>query len=120
MNKKFIVVGVIVCILIVVGIIVSTSKPVPQKETLASTTPVAQKQFTMAEVAQHNTKDSCYTTVQGKVYDLTPAINTHPGGPDKIASICGIDGTQAFLGKHGGQPKPEAGLAKLQIGVLAQ
>lgn len=127
MNKKTIIVGLIICILIVIGVVVIITKPQTTQSNpvnpVTSSVPGAtttEKQFTLTEVAQHNTKDSCYTIVRGNVYDLTPAISTHPGGLDKIMSICGIDGTNAFVNKHGGQPRQEAGLAKLQIGVLVQ
>ncbi len=76
--------------------------------------------FTMAEIARHNGRASCYTAIRGLVYDLTSAINTHPGGPDKILALCGKDGTDAFVNQHGGRPRQEAGLAKLQIGILVQ
>ncbi len=119
MNKKIFGIGIVVLFVLGGGILLF-QKPSSSQASQSATMGAIQKQFTLVEIAQHNTKDSCYTAVQGKVYDLTPAINTHPGGPDKIASICGIDGTQAFVDKHRGQPRPEAGLAKLQIGVLAQ
>jgi nitrate reductase (NAD(P)H) len=37
------------------------------------------KSFTMAEVEQHTTKDSCWFVVDGKVYDATPFLKEHPG-----------------------------------------
>jgi cytochrome b involved in lipid metabolism len=76
--------------------------------------------YTMADVAQHNSQSSCWTVVNGSVYDLTAFIGQHPGGPGAIVSLCGIDGTDAFTGKHGGQPRPEQELASLKIGTLAR
>ena len=120
MNKKFIV-GIIVVSILVIGIIVVVKKPQQvQSNVSTSSESQTQKQFTMAEITQHNTRTSCYAVVRGNVYDLTAAIDTHPGGPDQIVSLCGTDGTSAFVGKHGGQSRPESDLAKLQIGVLAQ
>ena len=74
--------------------------------------------FSMEEVAKHNDRNSCYSVIRGEVFDLTSTIDTHPGGPNKILSICGEDGTDAFVNKHGGSPRQENGLAKLKIGIL--
>lgn len=79
---------------------------------------VTEKTFTLADIARHSTGASCYTTVRGKVYDLTSFINQHPGGSDKIMQICGVDGTNAFVDQHGGRPRQERELAGFQIGVL--
>lgn len=78
------------------------------------------KTYTMAEVATHADQSSCWTAIRGNVYDLTGAIDKHPGGPDKILYLCGRDGTEAFTGQHGGMEKPEAGLEQTKIGVLAE
>lgn len=76
--------------------------------------------YTMAQVAAHNTKASCYTAISGYVYDLTSFVSNHPGGQAAIASICGVDGTSAFSGQHGGQGRPANELAGLKIGVVAK
>lgn len=74
--------------------------------------------FTMAKVSTHNSAQSCWTTISGNVYDLTSWIDQHPGGAQAILSLCGIDGTSAFLAQHGGQGKPERELATFLIGKL--
>ncbi len=74
--------------------------------------------FTMDEIAKHNSEESCWTIIRGEVYDLTDWISQHPGGPDKILSICGKDGTEAFIQKHGGKEKPEETLKKFKIGIF--
>jgi cytochrome b involved in lipid metabolism len=76
--------------------------------------------YTMAQVQAHNSASSCYTTINGAVYDLTQWIDEHPGGPQAILSLCGTDGTQAFENQHGGQARPEQELASLKIGTLAK
>lgn len=78
------------------------------------------KSYTLTEVTTHNSKDSCWSAVSGKVYDLTTWISGHPGGESAILSICGNDGTERFLGKHGGKEKQEAKLATFYIGVLTK
>ena len=82
--------------------------------------PNKSKSFTMAMVAMHNTQTSCWTTIGGKVYDLTTWISQHPGGASAILSLCGIDGTQAFQQQHGGQGRPERELASLLLGDLVK
>ena len=74
----------------------------------------------MAVVAQHANRSSCYAAINGSVYDLTTWIDRHPGGPEKILSLCGKDGSSAFDNKHNGQPKPEQMLATFKVGALAQ
>ncbi|KKQ27723.1 MAG: hypothetical protein US42_C0006G0030 [Candidatus Magasanikbacteria bacterium GW2011_GWC2_37_14] len=94
----------------------TTAKPTP-----APTPPPVNngpKTFTLAEVAIHNSVSSCYTIVNGNVYDVTSFVPNHPGGETNILKICGKDGTNAFDQKHSDQPKPEQMLAKLKIGVL--
>ena len=52
----------------------------------------------ISEIANHKTASSCWTTVNGDVYDVTKFISKHKGG-EKILAVCGIDGTDLFTGK---------------------
>lgn len=74
--------------------------------------------YSLSDIASHNTADSCYTTINGSVYDVTPWINQHPGGRSAILSLCGKDGSTAFNNQHGGQSRPEKELASFKIGTL--
>jgi len=47
--------------------------------------------FLQADVATHNTADSCYVTVGTKVYDVTDFLDSHPGGADLILQHAGTD-----------------------------
>lgn len=85
-----------------------------------STAITATTTFTMSDVAQHKDQTSCYTIIRSNVYDLTAWINKHPGGEGAILSICGKDGTQAFVNKHGGKQRQETLLETFKIGVLTQ
>jgi|GEM_PF-6571656 len=78
------------------------------------------KGYTLAEVKVHATETSCWAAINGKVYDLTSRIAKHPGGPDKIKSICGTEASAVFNGKHGGMEQPETMLATFQIGTVAE
>lgn len=89
---------------------VEETKPTTEVKTTAS--------FTLADVAKHNTPESCYIVVNSSVYDVTKFTDKHPGGSDKIIPLCGKDATVPFTQVHGGQPKPADVLVGLQIGVL--
>ena len=94
-----------------------TAKPLNQSSNpaLASNGP---KSYTLADVAKHNNASSCWSAINGNVYDLTSWISKHPGGQQAILSICGIDGSAAFNDQHGGQSRPANELAGFSIGVL--
>lgn len=66
----------------------------------------------------HNSSTSCWTVVNGSVYDLTKWINNHPGGEGAILSLCGKDGSEDFNEQHGGDGGPEKILASFKIGIL--
>lgn len=85
----------------------------------ATPAPAAPSSYTAAEVATHASAASCWTSIDGSVYDVTSWISQHPGGRAAILSLCGKDGTQAFEGQHGGQARPEQELATFKIGALA-
>ena len=74
--------------------------------------------LTMEQVAQNDSEESCWTVVDGSVYDLTEWINQHPGGASRIIQLCGTDGTSLFQGQHGGSSGPESTLAGYLLGPL--
>lgn len=88
--------------------------------TTASTTTVTGKTYTLADVAKHKGASSCWTAIDGKVYDVTLWIDQHPGGRDAILATCGIDASSAFNDQHGGQRRPAQELATFLIGDLAK
>ena len=101
--------------------------PVVQTQTQTKTQTGASKtgaqtagSYTMAQVAAHNSASSCYTAINGSVYDLTSFVSQHPGGASRILSLCGIDGTAAYSSQHGSARRPANELASLKIGTLAQ
>jgi cytochrome b involved in lipid metabolism len=95
-----------------------TPAPVPSPLPAPSPAPAPKPSgYTMAEVATHNSSASCWSVINGSVYDLTSYVSRHPGGERKILNICGKDGTSAFLGQHGGDSKPEKILTSLRIGA---
>ena len=54
---------------------------------------------TREELARHNTKEDCWMSIEGMVYDVTPYIRYHPGG-DKILLGKGKDATALYKKYH--------------------
>ncbi|KZO93869.1 hypothetical protein CALVIDRAFT_539522 [Calocera viscosa TUFC12733] len=48
------------------------------------------------EVAKHNTRESCWIIVHGKVYDVTEFLPEHPGGMKIILKYAGKDATEEY------------------------
>lgn len=71
-----------------------TPVPVPTP-TPVPTTPT----YTAADVALHNKSSNCWMIVQGKVYDATTYVSSHPGG-STLLSGCGKDATSMFASIH--------------------
>ena len=91
-----------------------TPSPTPEPEITTQTG------YTMAKVKENNSASSCWSVINGNVYNLTQWINSHPGGPSVIRGLCGVDGTSSFNGKHRGQGNPTATLASYLLGPLAK
>nr|GAT45009.1 predicted protein [Mycena chlorophos] len=47
-------------------------------------------------VAQHNSRESCWIIVHGKVYDVTEFLDEHPGGSKIILKYAGKDATAEY------------------------
>ncbi len=132
---KKILISIIVLVLVIAGAAYINKNKSSQSEenaklsstdntlnTVASSTDVVAtttaKSYTLDEVKKHNKDGNCWTTISGKVYDLTTWPAKHPGGDKAIFAICGIDGTSAYNKAHGGQEKPEKVLDGFYIGNL--
>jgi hypothetical protein len=74
--------------------------------------------YTMAQVRANNTARSCWTAIDGVVYDLTRWISNHPGGSSAILFLCGTDGTNAFNAQHQNQSRPSIRLDTYRLGPL--
>jgi hypothetical protein len=91
-----------------------TPSPTPSPEV------TTQSEYTMANVKKNNSAASCWSLINGNVYNLTTWINSHPGGPSAIRGICGVDGSSSFNGRHAGQSNPKENLAGYLLGPLAK
>ncbi|MEY5023852.1 MAG: hypothetical protein RL569_765 [Actinomycetota bacterium] len=92
--------------------------PVAQ-ETAPAESVTGAEGISLVEIAQHATREDCWTAIDSTVYDLTPYMQQHPGGAGSLAWLCGSDGTSAFKGQHGSEQRPATELASLAIGVYA-
>ena len=52
--------------------------------------------YTVEEVSENNTKESCWIVANNNVYDVTKFISHHPGGKFVILSKAGTDVTEIF------------------------
>lgn len=75
--------------------------------------------ITATEVAAHGSRQSCWTVINGSVYDLTSWVGQHPGGAAAILFLCGKDGSAAFNAMHGRDPRAQNILASFKIGSFA-
>lgn len=97
----------------------STNDVVENSNTDTTNTVETSSGYTMADVATHNDASSCWSVIDGHVYDLTQWIPQHPGGEEAIRALCGVDGTEVFHNQHGDAPKQAQVLAGFKIGDLA-
>ena len=97
-----------------------TSNVTDSATTTNTTASTTVKTYKISDIAMHKDSKDCWTTIGGEVFDLTAWIKQHPGGDKAILSICGIDGTKAFEGQHGGKAKIEMKLETFKIGNLSK
>ena len=91
-----------------------TPSPTPTAEVTTQTG------YTMDKVRENNSASSCWSIINGNVYDLTKWISSHPGGRSAITGICGRDGTSSFNGRHRGDGGPASVLTGYLLGPLAK
>lgn len=103
--KKGIIIFVSAAVVVIGGVIIagslsnkstSENSQDPSSQTDSSTAPTGNlQQFTMADVAKHQSETDCWTVVSGEIYDITRYIPRHPGGKE-ILRACGNDATTLF------------------------
>ena len=75
--------------------------PPAASEPAKEAAPVAKtKEYTLEDVAKHNTEKDCWVVVSGMVLDATNFLPDHPGGKKAIMIYAGRDATEEFLMMH--------------------
>ncbi|MFW0837440.1 MAG: cytochrome b5 domain-containing protein [Candidatus Komeilibacteria bacterium] len=82
------------------------------KSNTNNTTPATiAPEFSLTDVAQHNTAKDCWLAIQGSVYEITSFISRHPGG-QAILQGCGKDATELFETRPMGSGTPHSDRAR--------
>lgn len=77
----------------------TSASTVGQTKPAAKEKPV-QKEYTLDEVAKHNTEADCWVVVNGQVLNCTTFLNKHPGGKEAILLYAGKEATEEFNMLH--------------------
>ncbi len=64
--------------------------------------------YTLEEVAEHDSEDSCWMAIEGKVYDFTDYIPEHPTPPSIMLDWCGKEATEGMRTKGYGRDHTQA------------
>lgn len=83
-----------------------------------ATPALAANTYTSQQVGIHNVAADCWTIVNNKVYNVTSYLTLHPGGQTAINSLCGIDGSSLFNGKHTSNVNANNALVNYYVGDL--
>jgi len=54
------------------------------------------KEYSMEEIAKHTTTEDLWVAIHGKVYNVSPFLDDHPGGPEILKENAGLDVTEEF------------------------
>jgi len=124
--KKELIFGLIMVLIVSTGLFFVFNKKEEKKQKIEikkveQETP-KKSSFSISDVAKHNNENDCWIVIDGKVYDVTSYIESHPGGR-VMANFCGQDGSLAFATKGKNKPHSPAAyeiLKTLYIGDLSQ
>ncbi len=97
----------------------TTTAALPESLLTSTTSAFSSSQYTLADVAKHNSADDCWMVINGSVYDVTTYVPSHPGS--EIVRGCGKDATSLFQGerKHQGF-EAQSLLPTYKIGTVSQ
>ncbi|MBS9402673.1 cytochrome b5 domain-containing protein [Halomonas sp. TRM85114] len=77
--------------------------------------------ITLAELAEHDSAESCWKAIDGRVYDITDYVPNHPTEESVILEWCGREATEGWDNKRPGvphSPRAEGMLEDYLIGRL--
>ena len=61
---------------------------------------IPDKEFSLEDIANHNTPEDCWVAVNGMALNVTDFLQNHPGGPKAILLYKGKDATKEFNMMH--------------------
>lgn len=105
-------------------IVEETQIPTPEVQATKVDTAIETKtqtdnsSYTLQDIQSHNTKTDCWTSINGKIYNLTTAFGKHKWWDDKLATLCWIEWTTKFNSQHWTNEKSKSRLNTLQIWTL--
>jgi len=70
--------------------------PMPRRFAEVMNTPAVMEGVPLSEVKKHNHRTDCWCVINGKVYDLSSFVDSHPGGPNPILSWAGRDASKTW------------------------
>ncbi|KAK6197470.1 cytochrome b5-like heme/steroid binding domain-containing protein [Scheffersomyces amazonensis] len=82
-----------------------------------STPPPQIVRITKDELKKHKIRNDCWTSINGKVFNITPYVDFHPGGVDEIMKCAGRDGTALFY-KYHSWVNVDRMLSNCMVGIL--
>lgn len=78
----------------------SAPAPSSKPEEKKAAPPVEMKEYTLKEVAGHNTEQDCWVVINGRVLNATSFLPDHPGGKRSILLYAGKDASEEFNMLH--------------------
>src|SRR5690606_40679412 len=94
-----------------------------EKTTAQSEKPTEAGRISLDELAAHSTDKDCWIAVEGKVYDITAYLPSHPVPPAVLLAWCGKEATEGMRTKGYGRDHSPAAWGMLEayrVGELAQ
>ncbi|BCS21230.1 putative fumarate reductase Osm1 [Aspergillus puulaauensis] len=80
-----------------------TSKPTTKPKKFS----IPETEYSMEEVAKHNTKEDMWIVVKGIILDVTNWLDEHPGGANALFNFMGRDATEEFEMLHDDEVIPK-------------
>ncbi|MGC9365571.1 MAG: cytochrome b5 domain-containing protein [bacterium] len=109
---RFVLIGLILAVILSSGCTGQEAAAENNEEPGESTYTAEQVTFyTLEDVQAHSDQGDCWLVIEGKVYDVTPFISSHPGGK-AILEGCGIDATELFETRPMGSGTPHSDRAR--------
>ncbi len=80
-----------------------TIQPTQTNQQIGQNQEVFSEKISQEELSKHNSKNDCWISYEGKVYDLTSFLPFHPGTSQAIEPFCGTSAEfeSAFSQQHG-------------------